>query len=276
VGVTSALIPAGQNLNFAVAAEIVKRLLAGAQPVEKLDALHWPLFLRPEPSVWTSTRDGTDWLVRRLEGTIYSERVAPDALKAKGFSAVCEYHFATADRAWQGVCRVRAPMNCGTEGKVCSFELRDTLDSVRPERITRTAPIIRGINCRTCTVTDFDWTKFVLVPKGPSPPAIQRAQAPKPVERLEASIKGGVVSRSEAAWSFSWALSLTNNEATLLQADATIQFLDADGLVIATAKESGIQVPMGAPVTIRGMTELEPKVAAQVTRLGVKVRAKPL
>jgi S1-C subfamily serine protease len=280
IGVTSALVPGGQSLNFAVSVDLLASLLSERQSLQDLSALHTPSFLGTAPTKWASTADGTEWLIRRLDGTIYAERLVTGDLAERGFSTVCEYEYRGAERAWQGLCRVRAPVECSSRWRVCAFEVPDALVSVKPERITGISLAPQDLDCATCSVTSSEWTDFTLLPKQVPPDALERSSGPPgsalPAEPdpLRADIQGRVMERSEQSWAFSWALSLTSTYSSPLTAEATIQFLDADGLVIASRTEPGLQVPANSSVTFRGVAELEPSLAAEVERLGVKVQAK--
>lgn len=280
IGIASALVPGGQSLNFAVSVDLLASLLSERQTLQELSALHTPWFLGTSPTRWTSTADGTEWLIRRLDGTIYAERLVTGNLAERGFSTVCEYEYRGAERSWEGLCRVRAPVECSGRWRVCAFEVPDTLVSVKPERITGIALAPQDLVCATCTVTSSEWTDFTLLPKqGPSD-ALERSGGPadrdlpaRP-EGLRADIQGKVIERSEQSWTFSWAISLTSTYLSPLTADATVEFLDATGLVIAFRREYGLQVPADSSVTFRGVTALEPTLASQVERLGVKIQAK--
>lgn len=89
---------------------------------------------------------------------------------------------------------------------------------------------------------------------------------------VSASIDGEITSRNEMTTSFSWILHLTST--VQRTADAEIQFLDANGIVVATAHQRDLALPADVPTTFRGAAELSSAVAAQVIRLGVKVSAR--
>lgn len=280
IGVTSALVPGGQSLNFAVSVDLLIDLLSQEEPLQSLSALYTPSFLTAAPTKWTNIGDGSEWLLRRLDQTIYGQLVVPDDLAGRGVSILCEYEYTGAEQSWDGLCRIRLPVECRGNWRVCTLEVPDKLLSLKPERITGTGLAPGDLDCSTCSLRSSEWKDFTLLPKESHQHGLERSSgipstgAHSETSGLTAEILGKVIERAEDGWTFTWALSLTNTGASSLTADAVIQFIDSDGLAIAFQNEPGLQVPAHKSVTFRGIFELEPALAVKVERLGVKVQAK--
>jgi len=283
VGLTTFQATKGQNLNFAVASELIQRLLSQNRELRQLDDLrerfNLAAFLGETAQTWTHTLDGSEWSIRRVGNTIYAQMIMPGTWRELGLYRSCEYQYSLDDDAWWGVCKSRVPVSC-QYSRTCEIEVFDSLTETTPERLSGLSPKLEGISCQDCKPkVSEDLFPFSLVrgSSGPStsPPTrevLQPASPSAPKLPIAASIDGKITSQTEATTSFSWTLQLTSTTRRI--ADAEIQFLDASGFVVATAHEKGLQLAAGMPSSFRGTTELPSAVAARVARLGVKVRAR--
>jgi len=104
-----------------------------------------------------------------------------------------------------------------------------------------------------------------------SSPAERAVAVPQASEqaKIAATITGQVSSKTESSISLSWVLQVTSSATRT--ADAEIQFLDSDGMLLATTHERGLQLPAGIPTTFRGIAELPIATGAKVARLAAKI-----
>jgi trypsin-like peptidase len=283
VGLTTLQATKGQNLNFAVASELIQRLLSQNRELRQLDdlreRLNLAVFLNGTAQTWTHTLDGSEWSIRRVGNTIYAQMIMPTTWRELGLYHSCEYQYSLDDDAWWGVCKSRVPMSCQYV-RTCEIEVFDSLTEMTPQRLSGLSPKLEDISCQDCRLkVSEDLFPFSLVPGSsgslaypPTREVLQPASPPAPKLPIAASIDGKITSQTETTTSFSWTLQLTSTTRRI--ADAEIQFLDARGFVVATAHEKGLQLAAGTPSSFRGTTELSSVVAARVVRLGVKVTAR--
>ena len=288
VGITTFQAKEGQNLNFAVASELVQRLLSQPRTLHDLSDLkvrvNLAAFLTEQPQLWVHTLDASEWSIRRVGTTIYAQLVLPDRFKDLGLYHSCKYDYSTKDDAWWGSCKSKLPVRCETI-KTCDIEVFDSFTSLQPDRLSGYSPKLEGLGCDCVPKLSEKVHEFALVPKAPTATeataaqpttasttalsnAISPSQSGLPVA---AAIQGQIVSQTDSTTTFSWELQLTSSSSRF--ADAEIQFLDSNGFAVTTSKERGLQLPAGTPATFRGTTEVPAAIAAKVVRFGVKVVA---
>lgn len=281
VGITTYEKAGGQALNFAVAAELVQRLLSAPRELRNLsdlrDGVDQAQFLTALPQGWTRTPDGSEWLIRRVGGTIYSQLVPNVVDRNRGVASVCEYNYDFEADRWWGDCSAQVAVRCALRS-FCRIELIDAFVRLTPQLISGVGFKIDEIDCDTCKPKFSEPSEFSLLPSTP----VRQSESPRGTAttgrgagappKVTATINGKIVEEAVSGTSFGWIVEVTSTAD--MAAEAQIQFLDAEGFIVATALESGLRLAAGATGTYRGTTKLSVSLAAKVVRLGVKITAR--
>jgi hypothetical protein len=163
LGVVTAKLTGGENLNFAAAINRAKALLATPTSEVAPEATS-------DVSVWTSLHSGRDYKVRTDSDYMYAEWInLPPLLKETSTFNRAELK-RSADGKWAGTTRMRT----GCEYQLllepsrvnwCTIESPIEFTSITKSRIEGRAYVPQKFDCRKCEVKTRQWQAFTWIPK---------------------------------------------------------------------------------------------------------------
>lgn len=279
VGITTLQATEGQNLNFAVPAKLVERLIHQPRKLQALADLRERInhgdFLTATPVIWKHTQDGSEWAISRVGDTIYAQMSLSQSMRDLGLHYSCQYEYDPDHDFWVGQCKGLFPVGCKTV-PACEIEVFDSLTELTPERLTGLSPKLEDISCDDCSpklskgLFNFSLIRATAAPLA-NPSLTQQLASPTRTSPVTASVVGRIVSETQEATTFSWILTVTSSASLI--ADAEIQFLNSEGFAMTSANERGLRLQPGTN-TFRGTSQLSAAVASKVVRLSAKLVAR--
>lgn len=183
VGITTAQLTNGQNLNFAIPINEAKSLLA-SRTLAKMDAVtnrienqhtseNRDTSLGDSSGIWTSLTSGHDFKIKIDDDHMYIEWIFPPAAQQyadQGAFTRCD--LARQDSKWVGTCNSNLPYQSfnkwtGTHVTWCRLSAREEITLFTPTRIEGESETYeaKDFEAEKCLVKKTEMKPFVWIPK---------------------------------------------------------------------------------------------------------------
>jgi hypothetical protein len=175
IGITTAQLTGGQNLNFAIPINVAKSLLTGGS-LRKLGEItsrseKQSAIVSDGSVIWTSLTTGRDFKIRIDGDHLYVERIRPPAFQQfvqQGAFSRCD--LARQGAKWAGTCSSYMPYEwvsqwSGTHVNWCRSQGKEEIILLTPTRIEGETETSKEFDAAKCIVKKSEMRHFAWIPK---------------------------------------------------------------------------------------------------------------